>query len=88
MSRIVIVSNRLPFSVKNRDGEWKIERIVSGLVTALEDFKSKFNQTIWIGWEGINDINYERSLDSQIKDNGFINIDLNKDVIEKGYNGL
>src|SRR5665811_1169827 len=52
MSQVIIVSNRLPVSVKKKDGKLVFYPSVGGLATGLasyiEDSKNK-----WIGWPGI-----------------------------------
>jgi trehalose-6-phosphate synthase len=52
MSRLILVSNRLPVSVvKGRRG-LRFERSVGGLATGLGHL-SKSYDSIWIGWPGI-----------------------------------
>ncbi len=53
MSRLILVSNRLPVSVvKGRRG-LRFERSVGGLATGLRHL-SKSYDSIWIGWPGID----------------------------------
>lgn len=52
MSQVIIVSNRLPISVKKEAGELVFYPSVGGLATGLASYVSdKRNQ--WIGWPGI-----------------------------------
>ena len=48
-NRIVIVSNRLPFTVHRQTGE--LARSSGGLVTAMEPVSARF-LTHWVGWTG------------------------------------
>jgi trehalose 6-phosphate synthase/phosphatase len=51
-SRLLIVSNRLPVTIKSdSDGEFSIERSSGGLATALARTHAAHN-SLWIGWPG------------------------------------
>ena len=51
-SRLVIVSNRLPITIKSEsDGEISITRSTGGLATALAQTHTEA-QSLWIGWPG------------------------------------
>lgn len=57
MSRLLIVSNRLPFTLSDKSGKMEIQESSGGLVTALGAYlesrkKDKDFQTVWIGWPG------------------------------------
>lgn len=52
MSRLVIVSNRLPLSVKKVDGKLEYFPSVGGLSSALASYTEK-GKDRWIGWPGI-----------------------------------
>lgn len=49
---LLIVSNRLPLSVKRVDGEYQSSLSSGGLVTALSGL-TKSTQFRWFGWPGI-----------------------------------
>ncbi len=52
MSQVIIVSNRLPVSVKKENGRLEFYPSVGGLATGLSSYvKNKRN--LWIGWPGI-----------------------------------
>ncbi len=62
MAQVIIVSNRLPISVKKEDGKLVFFRSVGGLATGLSGYtKDRKNQ--WIGWPGI--ANNELTTDEQ-----------------------
>jgi trehalose 6-phosphate synthase/phosphatase len=51
MSRLLIVSNRLPVSVSKENGQVQIQRSVGGLATGISSvYKSQ--DSLWIGWPG------------------------------------
>lgn len=54
--RLVIVSNRLPFTASEEDGRLRFKEsaggLVSGLSAYLESFKDEDNTYIWVGWPG------------------------------------
>lgn len=52
MPRVVIVSNRLPVSVKKVDGKLEYYPSAGGLATGLSSYASSGNNR-WIGWPGI-----------------------------------
>jgi trehalose 6-phosphate synthase/phosphatase len=57
--RLVIVSNRLPFSVANAGGSYEFREATGGLVTGLASYLSSVGsdprgpaEYIWVGWPG------------------------------------
>lgn len=52
MSKVIIVSNRLPVSVKKVDGALTFSPSVGGLATGLSSYANNKNN-IWVGWPGI-----------------------------------
>ncbi len=52
MSRLLIVSNRMPISVTKREGSLRFQPSVGGVATGLSSFYKSY-QSIWIGWPGI-----------------------------------
>ena len=51
MSRLVIISNRLPITVNRSDGELHYHPSAGGLATGLNSLDESYNK-IWIGWPG------------------------------------
>lgn len=49
--QLIVCSNRLPYSVSQRKGEWHYSHSSGGLVTALEGLKAK-HEFHWVGWPG------------------------------------
>jgi len=52
MSQVIIVSNRLPISVKKEDGQLIFYPSLGGLATGLSSYATD-RRNIWIGWPGI-----------------------------------
>ncbi len=58
--RLLIVSNRLPVSVKKENGEYEFSKSAGGLVSGLSDFlnglgksEADIDDYIWMGWPGM-----------------------------------
>jgi len=51
--KLLIVSNRLPFTVHRRQGQLQLDASSGGLSTGLASFYRTYN-TLWIGWPGID----------------------------------
>jgi trehalose 6-phosphate synthase/phosphatase len=57
MSRLLIVSNRLPFTISEKSGKPELLESSGGLVTALGSYlasrkKEKDFECLWVGWPG------------------------------------
>ncbi|MDL2363568.1 MAG: bifunctional alpha,alpha-trehalose-phosphate synthase (UDP-forming)/trehalose-phosphatase [Patescibacteria group bacterium] len=52
MSHVIIVSNRLPVSVKKEDGKLVFSASLGGLATGLASYV-KDGKSVWVGWPGI-----------------------------------
>lgn len=52
MSKLLIISNRLPVNIERRKGEFNFKKSVGGLATGLSSFYRSYD-SIWIGWPGI-----------------------------------
>ena len=75
-TRIVAVSNRLPITLKRKNGEWVVEPGSGGLVTALAPVLGN-RGGLWIGWPGTVE-----QVDADLKEL------FAKASIETGYNLL
>ncbi len=52
MKRLLVISNRLPFTITRRESKIQLNPSVGGLATGLSSL-SKTYHNIWIGWPGI-----------------------------------
>lgn len=91
MSRIHILSNRLPFSVKSESGEFSLEPSVGGLATGLKSVYKSY-KGIWIGWSGIVSDNLDA--DASVRVEELLNkescamVPLSQEEIELYYEGF
>jgi len=53
MSKIHIISNRLPYSITEENNKYSLQASVGGLATGLSSVYKKFGGK-WIGWSGIS----------------------------------
>ena len=85
--RLIIISNRLPLSVKSKDGTYEAIPSSGGLVTALKGLS--FHSYLWLGWPGV-DIN-ERDRESVgkalAKENASA-VYLDENLAQSHYNGF
>ncbi len=68
MKRLVIVSNRLPYTVSVRKGEFQLQRSVGGLATGLSSFYRSFEDSLWVGWPGISSERLKRGKRDKLKE--------------------
>ena len=89
--RLLIVSNRLPISVKKRRGKLLFEPSVGGLATALGDFY-KSHSGIWVGWPGIElervTEEEQREVKTRLSSENYHPVFLSKRDIEYYYQGF
>lgn len=90
MPQIIIVSNRLPVSVKKEDGILKFFPSVGGLATGLSSYVND-RRSIWIGWPGIasDDLNEQEKgqIVRELAKHNCSPVFLSKKQIDEFYNG-
>jgi len=89
MSKIIIVSNRLPMQVIRRKGNLSFKPSAGGLATGVSTIHQKM-KTLWIGWPGLvsgkpgeREEIHEHLLQSNMQP-----VFLSKDKVEKYYQGF
>ncbi len=91
MALTIIVSNRLPVSVKKVGGKLEYSRSVGGLATGMASLVLK-NNTIWIGWPGIPDEDLtpgdKKELTLELKKRNCSPVFLTKKQIDNFYSGF
>jgi len=89
-ARLVIVSNRLPLTLRKSDQGWVTERSSGGLASAMAPLL-RSRHGIWIGWSGESDEDggEERRavLESWARNDQCFAIELPADVAKKFYEG-
>lgn len=88
---LIIVSNRLPVSVKKVDGSLEFYPSIGGLATGLSSYAmNKRNK--WIGWPGIanEDLtdNEKHQITKELKKHNCYPVFLSKKQLESYYNGF
>ena len=91
MQKIHIISNRLPFSIKEEGEKVSLEASVGGLATGMKSIYKDFGGT-WIGWTGIDSdtVSTEKmnSIDTLFKDEKCASVHLNSEEIHLFYEGF
>ena len=91
MSRIIIVSNRLPVTVKKAKNKLNYQQSVGGLATGMSSFQKEY-QCLWVGWPGLarDQINADEKeeLIKKMDEMGNYPVFLSKSHIEDYYNGF
>jgi trehalose 6-phosphate synthase/phosphatase len=90
MSRLLLVSNRLPVTVKHEHGELSVVRSAGGLATGLAGVHGR-SEALWIGWPGdtseLGDA--ERAeLDRRLAELGTAPIHLQAGEVRRYYDGF
>lgn len=87
--RLIIVSNRLPLSVKRDDGGFKSSLSSGGLVTSLSGL-TKSTQFSWFGWPGIevNDPSDREKVSKSLAEHHAVGIFLDNALANAHYNNF
>ncbi|BDR52233.1 hypothetical protein KIM372_01400 [Bombiscardovia nodaiensis] len=68
MSRLIIVSNRLPVSLDTTpDGSHTLRQNVGGLATAIGPYHKSHRDCLWVGWSGVDPEQYSEQELADIK---------------------
>jgi trehalose 6-phosphate synthase/phosphatase len=89
MQRLLIVSNRLPFTIQEKKGDLHIEPSAGGLATGLSSWYKSCN-SIWIGWPGIGrkKIKDETDLVARLLSENCYPVSLSEYNVEAYYHGF
>ncbi len=89
MSRLVIISNRLPVTINKKDGELFYYPSAGGLATGLSSMDKSIEQ-LWIGWPGgnIEDKKEKKEIKDQLANDGLVPVFLSEKDIELYYEGF
>ena len=85
--RLIIVSNRLPLSVKRQDGTFKSSLSSGDLVTSLSGL-TKSTSFNWFGWPGIevNDPKDREEVSKSLAEHNATSIFLDNELANAHYN--
>ena len=91
MSRTIIVSNRLPITIKVDDDNIEMQPSVGGLATGLQSIY-KSNGGVWIGWPGIdaNEISADtqKAVDAKLLEHSCKPVYIDEQDIDQYYFGF
>lgn len=90
-TRLIIVSNRLPFVLAKDNGDWSIKQGSGGLVTAMVPVL-KNRGGVWVGWMGVPQEDNEgtdKAISETTKSLGYdlVQVSLNKEEVDGFYYG-
>ncbi len=97
MSRLLVISNRLPFSIDNSGGDVFVRQSSGGLVSALKSFfehsgdnAENYSEKLWIGSLDADEKDWQGAEESRLAttDFGIIPIFIEQDVYNNYYNGF
>ncbi len=90
MSRLVIVSNRLPFTVVRKEGKFQLESSAGGLATGLGSV-SRAKDSLWVGWCGMARERlkgHEQEVDAMLQAEKCKGVRLTRHDVEYYYHGF
>jgi trehalose 6-phosphate synthase/phosphatase len=89
--RVIVVSNRLPVTLKRVGSEWRAEKSAGGLATAMDPILQQ-SKGIWIGWtgdsSGAKDEKRQKVIDKWREEDGYIAVDLPPQTAAGFYEGF
>jgi trehalose 6-phosphate synthase/phosphatase len=89
MSRLLIVANRLPVTVRPTPTGVEVERSTGGLATGLSRPHEQ-SGGLWIGWSGAGDDltpEQQAELEAQLAAQRLVGVPLSKDLVARYYEG-
>ncbi len=89
-NRLIVVSNRLPLTLRKTDGHWTTERSSGGLASAMNPLLRQ-GSGIWIGWAGNAEGNHEEERRAILQDwernDRCIGVDVPPEISTRFYEG-
>lgn len=89
MSKTILVSNRLPISLRHRNGQFEFKPSAGGLATGLGSIY-KEGENIWIGWPGntVEDSEQKDEIIQRLSELKMAPVFLSKADVEEFYEGF
>lgn len=88
--RLIVISNRLPITLRRQGDGWRVQASAGGLVTAMKPILRRTNG-LWIGWpgesSGIGDSRRQDAIDRWAQHEKFIIVDIPQKTVELYYEG-
>ncbi|MEL7342230.1 MAG: trehalose-6-phosphate synthase, partial [Bacteroidota bacterium] len=89
MSRLIIVSNRLPITINRKKGELIYHPSAGGLATGLNSLDQSIER-IWIGWPGqpVEDPAEQETIRQQFRKDNMVPVFLSAEDVRLYYEGF
>lgn len=86
--KLIIISNRLPLKIVEKNNKYKVIPSPGGLSTGLDSLETKVEKH-WVGWPGmyLEDCKEKDEIDGQLKQQNFHPVYLSPEQIENYYEG-
>ncbi len=89
--RVVVVSNRLPVTLRRSNDTWQSKKTAGGLATAMQHVLRQSNG-IWVGWTGEtssrNDSARQKIIEGWAKQHRYFAVDLDAETAHGFYEGI
>ncbi len=89
--RVIVVSNRLPYTLRRAGDSWKTDKSAGGLATAMGPILEK-TVGLWVGWpgdsSGIGDAKRQSVLTRWAEQERYVSVELPADVARGFYEGF
>jgi len=91
MSKLIIVSNRLPLNITVENDAFSVSASSGGLATGMRSVHDK-GDSLWIGWSGIEEenlnLNLNKKINNQLVNENCASVSLTKTEVNDFYYGL
>jgi trehalose 6-phosphate synthase/phosphatase len=89
MSKTIIVSNRLPISLRIKKGQYETKPSAGGLATGLASIY-KSGENIWIGWPGtvVENSDQRTEIQEDLREHKMVPVFLSQKDVEEFYEGF
>lgn len=91
MEKIIIVSNRLPVTITNKDNNLAITSSAGGLATGLNSLFEENENTLWVGWPGFYSNDSVKGVDQALSNlwkKNMAPVNLTKSQVKAFYEGF
>lgn len=91
MGRLIVIANRLPFSITKREGEFHFRPSAGGLAVGLSSLPESYER-LWIGWPGITNekltVNDKEQIREELAKENCLPVFLSEKQMEQYYLGF
>ena len=84
MGRVLILSNRLPITLKEIEGEVRAIPSMGGLATCLEHVRKQLS-SLWLGWTGHLGKLENQKLQESLRDQNLVEVELTAEEVREFY---